>query len=37
MDFIVKAYPGGPMSQHIHSMKKGDSLDMKGPIPKYPW
>lgn len=25
------------MSEHLHSMKPGDTLDMKGPIPKYPW
>ena len=25
------------MSEHIHSMSPGDSLDIKGPIPKYPW
>ena len=37
LDFIVKQYPNGPMSEHIHSMSPGDSLDIKGPIPKYPW
>lgn len=25
------------MSSHMHDMKAGDSLAMKGPIPKYPW
>ena len=25
------------MSEHIHSMKPGEQLEMKGPIPKYPW
>lgn len=25
------------MSQHIHSLKPGDQLSFKGPIPKYPW
>ncbi|KAJ3417126.1 hypothetical protein HDV05_006985 [Chytridiales sp. JEL 0842] len=34
-DLIVKKYPNGPMSSHIFSLKKGDSLLMKGPIPKY--
>lgn len=24
------------MSEHMHSMKPGDTLDVKGPIPKYP-
>lgn len=32
--FVVKAYPGGKMSEHIHSLKVGDSLDFKGPIQK---
>lgn len=25
------------MSEHIHSLKPGDTLEIKGPIPKYPW
>jgi len=25
------------MSQHLHSMKPGERLEFKGPIPKYPW
>lgn len=25
------------MSEHIHNMEPGQKLDMKGPIPKYPW
>lgn len=25
------------MSEHLHSMAPGQRLDMKGPIPKYPW
>ena len=25
------------MSEHIHSMKPGQLLSFKGPIPKYPW
>ncbi|THW88544.1 ferredoxin reductase-like protein [Aureobasidium pullulans] len=37
LDFIVKKYPGGPMSEHLHNMQPGQRLDMKGPIPKYPW
>ena len=37
LDFVIKRYPNGPMSEHLHSMKEGDTLDMKGPIPKYPW
>jgi cytochrome-b5 reductase len=37
MTFVIKKYPGGPMSEHIFDMKPGETLDMKGPIPKYPW
>jgi cytochrome-b5 reductase len=25
------------MSEHIHSLKPGQTLSFKGPIPKYPW
>ncbi|KAJ3066122.1 hypothetical protein HDU98_010547 [Podochytrium sp. JEL0797] len=34
-DLIVKKYPNGPMSTHIFDLKRGDTLAMKGPIPKY--
>ena len=37
LDFVIKKYPNGPMSEHLHSLKPGQTLDMKGPIPKYPW
>jgi len=37
IDLLVKKYPNGPMSQHIHDMVPGQRLDFKGPIPKYPW
>jgi cytochrome-b5 reductase len=37
MEFVIKAYPNGPMSQHLHSLTPGQRLDFKGPIPKYPW
>lgn len=37
LDLIVKRYPNGPMSEHLHSMNVGQRLDFKGPIPKYPW
>eukprot|EP01101_Sappina_pedata_P012297 TRINITY_DN8420_c0_g1_i1.p1 TRINITY_DN8420_c0_g1~~TRINITY_DN8420_c0_g1_i1.p1 ORF type:complete len:310 (+),score=130.47 TRINITY_DN8420_c0_g1_i1:55-930(+) len=33
-DLIVKTYPGGVMSQHLDSLKVGDSLEAKGPFPK---
>ena len=35
MDFIIKRYPNGPMSEHMHSLAPGQRLDIKGPIPKY--
>lgn len=34
---LVKKYPNGPMSTHLHDMKPDQRLDVKGPIPKYPW
>ena len=37
MDLLVKVYPNGPMSEHLHSMKPGETLSFKGPIPKYGW
>ncbi|KAI9703534.1 MAG: NADH-cytochrome b5 reductase [Bogoriella megaspora] len=37
LDFIIKKYPNGPMSEHIHSMEPGQTLDIKGPIPKFPY
>ncbi|KAI9719453.1 MAG: NADH-cytochrome b5 reductase [Candelaria pacifica] len=37
IDFVIKSYPGGPMSEHLHSMDPPQRLDFKGPIPKYPW
>lgn len=37
MDFLIKKYEKGPMSTHIHDLVPGQSLDVKGPIPKYPW
>ena len=37
LDLIIKRYPNGPMSEHLHSMKPGQRLDFKGPILKFPW
>jgi len=33
-DFIIKDYPTGVMSSHIYHLKKGEKLQVKGPIPK---
>ncbi|KAJ8653983.1 hypothetical protein O0I10_010319 [Lichtheimia ornata] len=37
VDFVIKDYPQGKMSRHIHLLKPGDKLEIKGPIPKYNW
>ncbi|KAJ2906427.1 NADH-cytochrome b5 reductase 2 [Zalerion maritima] len=37
MDLLVKKYEGGPMSTFLHSMTPGQTLDVKGPLPKYWW
>ncbi|KAK7510362.1 uncharacterized protein IWZ02DRAFT_505672 [Phyllosticta citriasiana] len=37
LELVVKKYPGGAMSTHMHDMEPGQHLDFKGPIPKYPW
>ncbi|KAL8723840.1 MAG: hypothetical protein Q9181_007147 [Wetmoreana brouardii] len=37
IDFIIKKYPNGPMSEHFHSMDPPQRMDFKGPIPKYQW
>lgn len=37
VELLVKKYPNGPMSEHLHNLKPGDTLSMKGPLPKYPW
>ncbi|KAI9310234.1 hypothetical protein BX666DRAFT_1870515 [Dichotomocladium elegans] len=37
VEFVIKRYPEGKMSKHIHSLKPGDQLEIKGPIPKYNW
>jgi len=34
LTFVVKDYPQGVMSSHFHSLKEGDTLDIKGPMPK---
>ncbi|CAM0142975.1 hypothetical protein VKS41_006275 [Umbelopsis sp. WA50703] len=37
VDFVIKNYPEGKMSKHIHQLKVGDELEIKGPIPKLNW
>lgn len=36
-DLLVKIYPNGKMTQHLAQLKPGDTLDVKGPIPKLPY
>lgn len=36
-DLVVKVYPQGKMSKHFDSLKPGDVLEVKGPIPKLPY
>lgn len=37
LDLLIKKYPDGPMSTHLHDLVPGQRLDIKGPLPKYPW
>lgn len=34
---MVKHYPGGKMSTHLHSLKPGDSLRFVAPLKHYAW
>lgn len=35
LTFLIKRYDEGKMSKHIHGLKEGESLAIKGPIPKF--
>jgi len=37
LKLMVKNYPEGKMSQHIHHLKPGQTLAFKGPIVKFPY
>ena len=37
MTLLVKKYEGGPMSTHLHDMAVDQRLDIKGPLPKFPY
>jgi cytochrome-b5 reductase len=37
IDLLVKVYPNGVMSEHMHNMRPDQRLDFKGPIHKYPY
>ncbi|KAH7340735.1 hypothetical protein B0J17DRAFT_766678 [Rhizoctonia solani] len=34
---VIKRYPDGKLSSHIHSMTIGQTIKIKGPIPKLAW
>jgi cytochrome-b5 reductase len=35
LEFLIKKYDNGNASKHIHSLKLGESLSIKGPFPKF--
>ncbi|KAF9067289.1 NADH-cytochrome b5 reductase [Rhodocollybia butyracea] len=37
LTLLIKRYDSGNASKHIHSLKEGDTLSVKGPIPKFPY
>lgn len=37
MDLLVKRYPDGKMGSHLFSMKRGETIDVKGPFEKIPY
>ncbi|KAJ3774361.1 cytochrome-b5 reductase [Lentinula raphanica] len=37
LTLLVKKYDNGNASKHIHELKEGDTLSIKGPIPKFPY
>ena len=37
LTFLVKKYPQGKASVHIHELKVGETLAIKGPISKFPY
>ncbi|GAA5910049.1 hypothetical protein JCM8208_000939 [Rhodotorula glutinis] len=37
LELLIKHYKGGAFTEHIFGLKAGDSVAMKGPIPKHPW
>jgi NAD(P)H-flavin reductase len=35
LTFLIKRYDAGNASKHIHGLKAGDSLSIKGPFEKF--
>lgn len=37
VEFLIKKYPSGKASTHLHSLQPGQSLSFFGPLKTYPW
>jgi len=37
LELVVKKYPGGKASSHLHSLDVGDALTVRGPLPPSHW
>ncbi|KAF9444346.1 ferredoxin reductase-like protein [Macrolepiota fuliginosa MF-IS2] len=37
LTFLIKKYETGNASKYIHALKEGETLALKGPIPKFPY
>lgn len=37
LELVVKKYEGGLASTHLHSLDVGETLDFRGPLPRYEW
>ncbi|EOR01999.1 hypothetical protein E3P92_00918 [Wallemia ichthyophaga] len=37
IDFLIKKYDDGKFTPHVHGLKPGDQLAIKGPIQKFKW
>ncbi|BGP18733.1 hypothetical protein JCM10213_009212 [Rhodosporidiobolus nylandii] len=37
LELLIKHYKGGAFTEYLWGLKKGDSIAIKGPIPKHAW
>lgn len=37
LEFVIKTYPEGKFSKHMHDLKPNDTVSFKGPIVKWKW
>ncbi|KAJ5729129.1 oxidoreductase NAD-binding domain-containing protein [Penicillium malachiteum] len=37
IELLVKKYPNGPASSHLHSLKPGDTLSVRAPMTSFKW